>query len=216
MSLSAAELFDAGEVPIDGVESGTSVLLTGDDADALESLFAALVAAEENQESIVVATDDSRSLERALDSARRGAGDRLSMVVADDSASGDHVETIDDLGDLTQLGMLLSNMAMEPKQAGKGFRSGIFICSTVCAETDDIRSVYRFINTNFLSDLRRSDAIGVCAIDMSARLETDVESMVSSMESSFDVRMHVRDADRRSATVGVSGLPDVEEFEVSL
>jgi len=58
----------------------------------------------------------------------------------------------------------------------------------------DTRSVSRFLNSTFLTSLRRNDAIGVCAVDTSADIESDLELSVSALDASGD-----------ALCVGVSG-----------
>ncbi|AKU08418.1 MULTISPECIES: DUF7504 family protein [Haloferax] len=211
MSLSTAEPFSAGDIAPDGIDSGTSILLVGDDSDALESVFYRLVAAEEDERSVVLATDDGgRSVRRALDRQVRGARSRSSVLAAT-GATGEGVEPISDLADLTKLGMSYSMLLSESQQETARFRSGIFLCSSICEAVDDVRSVYRLLNSNFLSELRRGEGIGVCALDTSSDIGASVQSVVAGMKTSFGVCIEVEATGRREATLTVSGLAGVDE-----
>ncbi|ACV12731.1 conserved hypothetical protein [Halorhabdus utahensis DSM 12940] len=202
------DAFETAQLPIDDIESGQSILLVGDDTTALKTVFARLVAADADERSVVLATNaGGRSIQRLLDDARDGAGSRASILTAEGPGRGADVSTIDDLKDITQVGMQFSNLVGTSQQSTARFRSGIFLCSTIVSELDDTRSVYRFLNSNFLTELRRGDGIGVVAIDRSAELETDVDSMVTGMETSFNIRIDVEQTGPQTATLHLSGVP---------
>mgnify|MGYP006282306557 FL=1 len=206
MSLSS-DGFSVSQLPIGEVKNGCSILLTGEDTDALKSVFSRLTAADENERSVVLATNaGGRSIQRSLNDARRNAGSRASILTAEGPGRGEDVSSIDDIGDLTQVGMQFSTLVATSQQSTARFRSGIFLCSTIASEVDDTRSVFRFLNSNFLTELRRGDGIGVVAIDRSADLETNVDSMISGMETSFKARIDVEKTGRNQATLDISGI----------
>jgi hypothetical protein len=217
MSLTSSgfDLSDAEFAPID---SGTTILLTGDDSDVLESVFYSLVAGRDNERSVVLATDSSgRDVVRGLDGAERGAGDRTHILAREGSDRADGVRTVSDLTDLTGLGMEFSTEVAEAQQDSERFRAGILLCSTILDEVEDTRSVYRFLNSNFLNHFRRGEAIGVCAVDTSKEFGSNTESTISGLETSFSGRIDITDASRREATVDVSGLGgDDGEYTMSL
>ena len=66
--------------------------------------------------------------------------------------------------------------------------------------------MFRFLNSNFLTELRRGDGIGVVAIDRSADLETNVDSMISGMETSFKARIDVEKTGYNEAKLDISGI----------
>ncbi|RKD93273.1 hypothetical protein [Halopiger aswanensis] len=220
MSVAGSGQFGVDSLPIEGIDSGTSILLTGDDADALEAVFAALVAASEDEQSIVLTTEQrGHAVRRSLNQASAGAdaGSRSSVLAREGRGNGDGISIVDDISDLTGLGMEFSSLVATSQQSVDRFRTGIFLCSTICEEIEDARSVYRFLNSNFLTELRRGDGVGICAFDTSADLETDVNSMLTGMETSFTARIDVEKTGRKSATLSVSGLAGTDEtLEVSL
>ena len=207
MSLAGSPQFGVDSLPIDDIESGTSVLLTGEDPDALESVFAGLVAADEAERSVVLMTDHrGHAVRRLLNRAGTGAGSRSSVLSREGRGNGDDIRTVDDVSDLTNLGMEFSSAVATSQQDVERFRTGIFLSSTICDEVDDARSVFRFLNTNFLTELRRGDAIGVCAFDTGADLEADVKSMVTGMQTSFSARIDVEKTGFNGGTLTISGL----------
>lgn len=219
MSVHAADPFGIASMPISDLDSGDSVLLSGADVDALATLFARLVAPADHERGIVVGTDGVDDVVRSADRlADRDAGDLTVLTERGNTPrNAGTVDSVDSIADLTQLGMSLSNSVSEVNQSTGRFRSGVFLCSDICEAVDDIRSVYRFLNTRFLSDLRRHEAIGACAVDTNADIRTDMDSVVSSMASSFSVHLEVCDSSRRSVTVHIhGGTRDGERTEVSL
>ena len=213
-----SELFSTADLPIDGIDSGSSILLTGDDTAALKTVFARLVAAADDERSIVLATNaGGRSIQRLLDEARSGAGSRASILTAEGPARGEEVTSVDDIADLTQVGMQFSTLVATAQQSTDRFRSGIFLCSTIAGEVEDTRSVFRFLNSNFLTELRRGEGIGVVAIDRSAEMGTNVDSMISGMETSFTARIDIETTGRKEATLDISGIDGSEgTVDVSL
>lgn len=206
----SASQFSVRDLPVDRIDSGTSVLLTGEDTDALESLFYRLVATDGDQRGVVLATDsDGRTVRRTLDSIERGVGDDVTVLTPEGSATDESVTPIDSLEDLTSLGMELSTAVADVQQETEQFRTGIYLCSRIFENAEDIRSVYRFINSNFMTDLRRGDGIGVCAIDTTADIGADSDSVVAGLQTSFTGHVHVTTADG-TATLEVSGLGDAD------
>jgi len=207
MSLSGSQTFGVDSLALSDLPGNTSILLTGDDSAALEAIFYRLVAAPDSEQSIVLATDsDGRSTQRALKKALRGAADRASVLSCEGAARGEDVTSVEDMSDLTRLGMDFSGAFAEAQQDPDPVRAGILLCSTIMGEVDDTRSVYRFLNSNFLSQLRRGNALGVCAIDTSADIGTDVNSTIAGLETSFGARIHVESTGRKQATLEISGL----------
>lgn len=208
MSLPAESGFTANPLGLNAIGGGTSILLTGEDSDALESVFYRLTAPRTDEMAVLLATDaDGRSVKRSLSRVESGADDRAAVLTCAGPAKGDDVRTVDDVGDLTGLGMQLSTLLAEATTDVDDFRTGILLCSTIMGEVEDTRSVYRFLNSNFLSELRRSNGLGVCAVDTSADIGSDVDSTITGMETSFSAHVEVESTGRKQATLDVSGLP---------
>ena len=216
MSL-ATDGFDVDPLSLGPIDSGTSVLLTGDDTDALRSVFSKLVAADDDERSIVLSTGTGgRAVQRELNSARAGAGNRASVLTCEGPAVGDDIETVDDISDLTRLGMDFSTLVASAQQGSGRFRSGIMLCSTIASEIEDTRSLYRFLNSNFLTELRRGDGIGVCALDTSADIGADMDSTISGLQTSFSAHIDVEKTGPGQATLTVDGLDGEQTVDVSL
>lgn len=209
--------FDAGSLSLGPIDSGTSILLTGDDTRALKTVFAELVAATDDERSIVLATDTGgRSIQRDLDNARPGAGSRASVLTCEGPATGDDIQSVDDISDLTRLGMDFSTLVASAQQHSDRFRSGIMLCSTIASEVEDTRSLYRFLNSNFLTELRRGDGIGVCALDTSADIGADMDSTISGLQTSFAAHIEVEKTSPGQATLTIDGLDGEGTVDVDL
>ncbi|WP_254280044.1 hypothetical protein [Haloarcula marina] len=209
--MSAVGGFTVENDAVGPIESGTSILLTSDDSDALSTVFHRLVAPESDERSVVLSTDLSgRAVQRSLNSARRQAGSR-SYVLTSEGRAGQNVDVVDDPSDLTRLGMDFSSLVANSQQETDRFRTGILLCSTLCDVAEDTRSVFRFLNSNFLTDLRRGDAIGVCAVDTSADIGADMHSTVTGLKTSFSAHITVERTGTQEAELDVSALPGRED-----
>ncbi|WP_136718146.1 DUF7504 family protein [Halorientalis salina] len=207
MSLANSERFAVEALDLAPIEGGTSILLTGDDTDALEAVFHRLTAPADDERSVLLTTDTSgTAVKRALSGVARGADDRATVLACEGPDRGDDVETVDDITDLTGLGMEFSTLVAAATQDTEKFRAGILLCSTIMGEIEDTRSVYRFLNSNFLTELRRSGGVGVCAVDTSSDIGADMNSTIAGLETSFNARIHVESTGRNEATLDVSGL----------
>lgn len=212
MSLTTRPQFSVESLGLDDIEGGTSVLLTAEDTDVLEDVFYRLIAAQDDERSVLLATDTGgHAVKRKLGDALRDADDRATILTCEGPDHGDDVTSIDDVSDLTGLGMQYSTLVAESTQEIEKLRAGILLCSTIMGEVEDTRSVYRFLNSNFLSEIRRSKALGVCAIDMSADIGADIDSTLAGLETSFNVRIHVESTGFNEATLEITGLSGTDE-----
>lgn len=212
MSLAGGQGYDAPDLGLEGLDGNTSLLLTGDDSDALEAAFYRLVAPGEDERSVLLLTEARASAaKRALSGVRPGTEERTMILATEGSDYDDAVTKVDDIGDLTGLGMQLSTLTTEAVQDVDQFRTGIFLCSTIMSEVDDTRSVYRFLNSNFIGELRRSSGLGVCALDTSADIGADLDSTIAGLETSFTARVDVESTGRKEATLDVGALSGASE-----
>lgn len=209
MSLQSTSPFSLSQFPIDSIDSGQSVLITGTDSEVLATTIARIIApdSESGEQTLLLGTTDVDTVAREIGQTRRNGKQSTRVITEPDQrVPSVSAETeVNDIGDMTALGMQVSDAMGEMQMDTDQFRLGIFLCSDMCRSVDDIRSVYRFLNTSFLSELRRNDAIGACAVETDVGLQTDMESMISSMSSSFDVHLQLQHASPREATYEVTG-----------
>jgi len=199
MSLSATTQYDFGDVPIDAVDGGTSILVSGPRDGGLEELFHSLLAAAEDDEGVVAITSDdgSRSFERAHRSAAGlGRGGDIGVVdCSGDSGIGtDDDAAVADPSDLTAVNMQFSALCDELRYDGtEHLRTGLLSVSPLCAACEDMRDVYRFVQ-NITSRTRRNDGLFVCAIDPEADTGQfgDGQNIAAGLEKAFAGHVELR------------------------
>jgi hypothetical protein len=207
MSLANDTQFEVTSLNVDPIDGGTSILLTGDDTDALEAVFYRLAAAQDGEQSVLLATDTTgQSVQATLADIDTGADDQATVLTCEGPDRSDAITAVDDISDLTGTGMQFSTLVAEATADDHDLRAGILLCSSIMSEVEDTRSVYRFLNSNFLTELRRSGGIGVCAVDTSADIGAGMESTIAGLETSFNARLHVEATGRNEATLDLSDL----------
>lgn len=212
MSALDGPTFDVGLPGHESIAGGSSVLITGAELAALESVFFRLASPSGDEQPLVVSTaHDARTVRRNLDTA---PGVEPTILTTEGRGRDDAVTVVDDPGDLTELGMELSARFQE--HADETVRAGLFHTTELCNAASDTRAVYRFLNSNLLTNLRRQSALGVAAIHTDADLRADVDSIARGMETSFTGRVHVKDVRRTEATVTVSGFGADGEYTIDL
>ncbi len=213
MSEDMGDSFPIPGLPFGPVPEGTSILLTGDDTDAIESVFYHLVSAYENERSLILATEkNGRLVNRELDRVVYGASNRSTVLTCSGPATGSSITTIDDISDLTGVGMQFSALVTESGTMASSQRAGILLCSSICREVDDTRSVFQFLNAHFLTHLRRHGILGVCAVDMSAEVDGDIEPIAESMSAAFTAHVSVEATETDKINLHLVGSDDETEY----
>lgn len=214
--MSKDSTFEFPELPLKPAPEGASILLTGEDADALESVFYRLVTAREDERSLILATETSgRTVTRELDRIAHGASNRATVLTCEGPADESNVEAIDDIADLTSVGMQFSALVTESGTVAAPQRAGMLFRSDICRKVTDMRSVFRFLNANFLTHLRRTEIMGVCGIDTSGTHERDFAGVVESMQAVFSVHLRVEATDDETLTIHITG-PDRPDETVAM
>lgn len=204
--------FEFPELPIKPAPEGVSILLTGDEADALETVFYHLVTARAEERSLVLATDASgREVNRSLDTIVAGASTRSTVLTCEGPSKASNVESVTDITDLTSVGMQFSALVTESGTVAAPQRAGILLRSSICREVDDMQSLFRFLNANFLTPLRRSKIMGVCGLDTSTAQPTDFAGVIESMAASFSVHLRVEATTDDEITIHITGSDQSEE-----
>jgi len=220
MSLRATQQYEFGDVPVDAVDGGTSILVSGPRGDGLAELFHSLVAATDEDEGVVgiTADDGSRAFERAHRSAAGlGRGGDIGVVdCSGDSGIGTGDDAaVADPSDLTAVNMQFSALCDDLRYDGtERLRTGLYSVSPLCAACDDMRDVYRFVQ-NITSRTRRNDGLFVCAIDPEADTGQfgDGRNITAGLEKAFGGHVRLR-REGASTEVKVDGLAaDADEWQ---
>jgi hypothetical protein len=205
--------YELGETPLNPVDGGTSLLVTGSREAGLDALVHRLLSAEDGEGVVGITADESGQRFRRTHRRETGRGRRDAMGIVDccgDTRNATDDETaLADPDDLTAVNMQFSSLCDELQFDGvEGVRSGLFTVSPLCAACDDMRDVYRFVS-NVTSRNRRSDGLFVCAIDPDADTGdfNNGQSIAEGLSRAFGGRIDLRQ-DGRQSQVRVEGLDD--------
>lgn len=207
------EAFNFPELPLNPAPQGVSILLTGNDTDALRRVFYHLITARADERSLVLATGmGGTTVNRALDSVKSGASTRSTVITCGESPTQSTIDTVEENTDLSNAGMQFSALVTESGTVSKPQRAGLFINSNIYRDVINKQSVSRFVHTNFLAHLRRTRILGVCGIDISDASRTDV---VENMAEGFSVHLQVEGGNRQAIKIYITG-PDRNDETVSV
>jgi len=214
MSLaSAGREFELTDTPLNPVEGGTSLLVTGSRDDGLGAFVHRLLSADENEGVVGIAADESGRTFRRTHRRESGGSRRPSIGVvdcySDPGGRTDDETVLADPDDLTAVNMQFSSLCDELEFDGvEGVRSGLVTVSPLCAACEGMRDVYRFVS-NVTSRNRRSDGLFVCAIDPDADTGefNDGQNIAEGLSRAFSGRVDLR-RDGRQSEVRVEGLDD--------
>lgn len=211
MSTSETGGFDASGLSLGSIPAGTSILLTGDGTAAIERVFYRLVAARDGERSLILATEtNGRTVNRELDRIEYGISNRSTVLTCRGAADADNVTTVDDIGDLTGVGIQFSALVAESGTLATAQRAGILLSPSICRAVDEIQSVFRFLNANFLSHLRREGIMGVCAVDTAAT-GGEIDGVIESMSAAFSAHIDVETAADGALVLHLSGIDGYSE-----
>ena len=198
--------YEFPNLPLSSVDAGTNLLLTGPTLEGARELLLRLLLGEDG---VVIITADT-SARKVLGAFEHVGGrvDRQRVRVVScsqerDADLGDCVSSVGSPGDLTGIGIEYSGQYEQVYARGYDtVRTGIYTLTPLLVYSDDVRPVFRFVNT-VTSRIRTADGLGICAIDPSAH----DEQVVNSIAQPFDARVGVRETDGE-LELRVTGLPD--------
>lgn len=212
MTLTTTPQCDFDDVPISPVDGGTNLLVSGPESAGLSKLVDRLLAVGDDEAAVVVSpTEDAGSCFRNYRRvAGRGVGDRTGIVDCCGSPGDSRqatVRAVDGPADLTAIGMEFSALYDEFSYADiDRVRSGLHSIIPLCASTEDMRDVYRFVQ-NTTARVRRTDGLGVCAIDPTAESgqAQSGASITTGVSRAFDGHVELR-AEGRDTEIRVTDL----------
>jgi hypothetical protein len=199
-------LYQFENLPLEGVPRGTNLLLAGPTLGGTRELLLRMLLGEDG---VVIITADSSARKTLAEFERVGGTverDRTRVVSCTQEGGedlGPAVSSVGSPGDLTGIGIEYSGQYEQVYARGYDtVRTGIYTLTPLLVYSDDVRPVFRFINT-VTSRIRTADGLGICAIDPSAH----EEQVVNSIAQPFDGRIDVRERDG-GFELRVKGLPD--------
>jgi hypothetical protein len=212
--------YELEETPLNPVDGGTSLLVSGPRDAGLDTLVHRLLAGDDEEGTVGITSDDDGARFRRAHRREAGHANGRSAAIVDCSgerrggASGPPTNTdentvVADPADLTAVNMQFSSLCDDLRFDGvERVRTGLVSVSPLCAACEDMRDVYRFVQ-NITSRNRRSDGLFVCAIDPDADVGdfNSGQSITEGLSRAFGGHVELR-ADGRDAEVRVEGLDD--------
>ena len=196
-------------LPLNPVEPGTSLLVTGPVLSGARELGLRLLCSPDADGGTVLVATDSDAATMLEDFERHGGVlDRGRVRVIDCAQEGstlpeDSVSDISTPADLTGIGLEYSGHYESMYASGHTrVRTGIVTLTPLLVYSDDVRAVYRFLNT-ITGRIGTADGLGVCVLDPDAHEEQVVESVAQFFDGRVDVRADAGDLELR-----VAGLRD--------
>jgi len=192
MGQTASPRYDFEGLPLDPVEPGTSLLVTGPSIGGTRELCMELLRSE--REGVLLLSADLGGGEAIEAFERAGVQfDPSRMGILDATQHGEtdadrNVCAIGTPADLTGMGMHYARLYEELHGAGvERVRTGLYTLTTILPYVDDIKPVYRFLHT-LTGRVTSADGFGVCALDP----RTQDERVLGSLTQPFDGRVELR------------------------
>lgn len=198
--------YEFENLPLDGIEQGTNLLVSGPALGGTRELLLRLLLGEDG---VIIISADSDAGKTLTEFERVGGQvdrDRVRVVSCTRETGDDFGEIVSSVGspgDLTGIGMQYSDQYEQVYSRGYDtVRTGIYTLTPLLVYNENVRPVFRFINT-VTSRIRTADGLGICAIDPSAHRE----QVIASISQPFDARIDVRES-ADGIELRVKGLPD--------
>lgn len=209
MGQTGAEGYGFEGLPLAPVEAGTNLLVAGPALSGTRDFALGLLRSDDAESGVLIVTSDRSAVDTLEDFKRvGGVADRRRVRVVDctqeaDPDLGECVSSVTTPADLTGIGIEYSNQYEEVYADGyEHVRTGLLTLTPLLVYSDDVRSVYRFINT-VTGRIGTADGLGVSVIDPAAH----DERVVGSVTGFFDGRIDVRESET-GLELRVQGLPD--------
>ncbi|WP_276300838.1 RAD55 family ATPase [Halorussus lipolyticus] len=199
------------DLPIEGVEPGTNLLVSGATMAGTRDLALRLVTAGNERDEGMVLVTTNKGGEKVLSECDRLCGgverDRFGIVDCVSKQHGrerfsERIETVSSPGDLTGIGIEFSGLYQTIHRASaERVRAGLYSLSTLLMYSE-FQTVSRFVHT-VSGRIAATDGLGVFLIDPSTQDERVVSTMTQLCDGRIDVRE--RDGDRELRVRGLSG-----------
>jgi len=203
--------YEFDTLPIEPIDPGTNLLVTGPALGGLRELVMGLLVCQETEGMLLLSTDSGGEEAIAEYEATGCPYETARMAVVDctqDSQESDtrNIYTASNPGDLTGIGIVFSSLYEQLYGVGiERVRTGLYTLSTLLMYTDNIQTVYRFLHT-MTGHIRQADGLGVSAIDPEAQDERTIRSL----SQPFDGEVQLRKEDG-THELRVRGLADQPE-----
>ena len=199
------------DLPIAGVQSGTSLLVTGPALGGIRELTLRMLRQSSDRQGALFVTADTASRATLEDYERLGGRlDFARVGVVDCTEQGvdnkeHNVHAVSSPADLTGIGIEFSALYERLHANGaEQVRAGVYTLSPFVVYAP-AKAVYRFVHT-LTGRIRTADGLGVCAIDPG----TVDDRTLSSLSQAFDAKVELRERDGTCAlrARGLTDQPD--------
>jgi len=200
----------ADSLPLDPVDPGTNVLVTGPALSGMRTLVMRLLACR-SDEGLLLLTTDSPGTTAIEQYQSCCAYDPARMAVVDATRSGTRHEDrnvygVGDPGDLTGMCIVFSSLYEQLYDAGfEQVRTGLYTLSTLVMYTTEMQPLYRFLHT-FTGRIRQAGGLGVSAIDPEAQDEKTFRSLTQPFDG--EVQLRERGGTHEIRIRGLDDQPD--------
>jgi hypothetical protein len=196
-------------LPLNPVDPGTNLLVTGPVlSGAREMGLRLLCSSDVDGGTVFIATDSDAATMLEEFGTHGGVLERERVRVVDCAQESndlpeESVSAVSTPADLTGIGIEYSGHYESTYASGyTRVRTGIITLTPLLVYSDDVRAVYRFLNT-ITGRIGTADGLGVCVLDPDAHEEQVVESVAQFFDGRVDVRADTGDLELR-----VAGLRD--------
>jgi len=197
-------------LPIQPVDPGTNILVTGPSLGGMRELVMYLLACKESEGLLLLTTDTPAP--EAIDNYQSGCPyDPARMAVVDATQDGIEDErrsvyTVAAPGDLTGIGIVFSSLYEQLYDAGiRQVRTGLYTLSTLVMYAEEMQPLHRFLHT-LTGRIKQANGLGVSAIDPEAQDEKTFRSITQAFDA--EVQLQKRDSTHEMRVRGLDDQPD--------
>lgn len=211
MSQTPKPTYEFGSLPLEPVDAGTNLLVTGPSLGGTRQLVMQLLACQ-SDEGLLLLTTDLDGAEAIANYEATGCQyvtSRMAVVDCTQDSQTDDVRNIHAVSapsDLTGIGIQFSSLYEQLYGAGfDRVRTGVYTLAPLVMYAESIQPLYRFLHT-LTGRIRTADGLGVSAIDP----ETQDDRTLRTLTQPFDARIELRETDsgHELRCRGLSDQPD--------
>jgi len=209
MSQTQQPTYEFEGLPLEPVDSGTSLLVTGPALGGTREVVMRLLACQAGEGMLLLSTDlQGEEVIEAFEAGGCAYNTSLMAVIdcTENSTENDdrNIHAVSSPRDLTGMGILFSSFYEDLYSAGiEQVRTGLFTLAPLLMYADEVQPLYRFLHT-VTGRIRTADGLGVTVMDPGAQEETTFRTL----SQPFDARIEVRERDDGQRQLRARGLAD--------
>ncbi len=201
--------YEFDNLPLEPVDTGTSLLVTGPALGGTRRLMMQLLACQPNEGLLLLSTDLQG--EEAIEQFEAGGcsytTSRMAVIDCTENSADDddrNVHAVSSPRDLTGMGIVFSSLYEDLYGAGiERVRTGMYTLGPLLMYAEEVQPLYRFLHT-VTGRIRTADGLGVAALDPEAHDETTFRTL----SQPFDAQVELRERDDGQRQLRARGLAD--------